>query len=77
MAASSEIKRVAIKHAAARLVHKLTVDEICDDLGVSRRTFYEWRMKGTGPKCTKLPNGELRVTEPDYQRWLDALKEVA
>ena len=34
-------------------------------------------MKGTGPECTKLPNGELRVTVPDYQRWLDALKKAA
>ena len=38
---------------------RLTVDDICDDLGISRRTFYEWRAKGNAPKCIKLPNGEL------------------
>jgi predicted DNA-binding transcriptional regulator AlpA len=55
----------------------LTVDEILTDLGdVSRRTFYEWRAKGTGPKCVKLPNGELRVRRAEYERWL-AEREAA
>lgn len=55
----------------------LTVDEILTDLGdVSRRTFYEWRAKGTGPKCVKLPNGELRVRRAEYDRWL-AEREAA
>ena len=49
----------------------LTVDEILTDLGdVSRRTFYEWRAKGTGPRCLKLPNGELRIRRTEYERWL-------
>ena len=55
----------------------LTVDEILSDLGdVSRRTFYEWRAKGTGPRCVKLPNGELRVRRTEYERWL-AEREAA
>lgn len=55
----------------------LTVDQILEDLGdVSRRTFYEWRAKGTGPKCVKLPNGELRVRRTEYERWL-AEREAA
>ena len=55
----------------------LTVDQILEDLGdVSRRTFYEWRAKGTGPKCVKLPNGELRVRRAEYERWL-AEREAA
>jgi predicted DNA-binding transcriptional regulator AlpA len=55
----------------------LTVDQILADLGdVSRRTFYEWRAKGTGPKCVKLPNGELRVRRAEYERWL-AEREAA
>jgi predicted DNA-binding transcriptional regulator AlpA len=56
----------------------LTVDEILADLGdVSRRTFYEWRAKGTGPKCAKLPNGELRVGRVEYERWLASREEAA
>jgi predicted DNA-binding transcriptional regulator AlpA len=55
----------------------LTVDEILADLGdVSRRTFYEWRAKGTGPRCVKLPNGELRIRRAEYERWL-AEREAA
>jgi predicted DNA-binding transcriptional regulator AlpA len=56
---------------------KLTVDEICTDLDISRRTFYEWRAKGTAPKCIKLPNGELRVYRAEYRQWLDAREDAA
>jgi DNA-binding transcriptional regulator YiaG len=28
---------------------KLTIAEVCADLGVSRRTLYEWRAKGRAP----------------------------
>jgi predicted DNA-binding transcriptional regulator AlpA len=55
----------------------LTVEEILEDLGgpdspLSRRTWQEWRAKGTGPKCIKLPNGELRVRRAEYDRWLNS-----
>jgi predicted DNA-binding transcriptional regulator AlpA len=56
----------------------LTVDDICEDLGgISRRTFYEWRAKGTAPKCIKLPNGELRVHRADYKQWLEDREKAA
>lgn len=55
----------------------LTVDDICTDLGVSRRTFYEWRAKGTAPKCRKLPNGDLRISPAEYARWLESREEAA
>lgn len=56
----------------------LTVTEILEDLGgpdgpLPRRTWQEWRAKGTGPKCIKLPNGELRVCRTEYERWLESL----
>jgi hypothetical protein len=59
----------------------LTVAEILADLGgpdgpLPRRTWQEWRAKGTGPKCVKLPNGELRVRRAEYERWL-AEREAA
>jgi len=56
---------------------KLTIAEVCADLGVSRRTFYEWRAKGKGPKCIRLPNGSLRIRRSEYQRWLAAHEEAA
>ena len=48
----------------------LTVNEFCDELGVARSTFYDWRAKGRAPKCMKLPNGELRIKRVDYDSWL-------
>lgn len=56
---------------------KLTVADICRDLGISPRTFYEWRAKGKAPKCIPLPNGALRVEPTEYRRWLDALAKGA
>jgi predicted DNA-binding transcriptional regulator AlpA len=50
---------------------------VCADLGVSRRTFYEWRAKGKAPKCITLPNRSLRVRRSEYQRWLAAHEEAA
>ena len=29
---------------------KLTIVEVCADLGISRRTVYEWRAKGRAPR---------------------------
>ena len=49
---------------------KLTIAEICADLDISRRTFYEWRAKSRAPKCITLPNGSLRIRRVEYQRWL-------
>ena len=72
MTANAKAKRTVVQ-----LHDKLTVADICADLRISRRTFYEWRMKGTGPECIPLPNGELRVTVSEYKRWLDARKKAA
>jgi len=63
--------------AAGRSGDKLTVADVCADLGISRRTFYEWRAKGTGPRCIPLPNGELRVRRSEYERWLEAREAAA
>ncbi|WP_028648102.1 AlpA family transcriptional regulator [Nocardiopsis sp. CNT312] len=52
----------------------LTVDDICADLGVARSTFHDWRAKRRAPKCTKLPNGSLRIRRSDYDHWLKELE---
>lgn len=62
-------------NSAAR--DKLSVADICADLDISRRTFYEWRAKGKAPNCIPLPNGELRVERREYSRWLEFLAEGA
>ncbi|MCD0452652.1 helix-turn-helix domain-containing protein [Actinocorallia sp. API 0066] len=54
----------------------LTVAEICDELEISRSTFYEWRLKGTGPRCAKLPNGRLRVRRAEFDRWISSREDA-
>ncbi|WP_436758494.1 helix-turn-helix transcriptional regulator [Streptosporangium sp. V21-05] len=56
---------------------KLTIADICEDLDISRSTFYDWRQKGRAPKCMRLPNGDLRVRRADYDRWLTSLEDAA
>lgn len=72
---------MAIDHRPPRGM--LTIREILEDLRdangkpLSLRTFYEWRAKGTAPRCIKLPNGQLRVRRAEYERWLQAREEAA
>lgn len=56
---------------------QLTVAEFCEELRIARSTFYEWRAKGNGPRCKKLPNGELRIRRTEVERWLDDLEDAA
>lgn len=56
---------------------KLTIADICEDLDISRSTFYDWRQKGRAPKCMRLPNGDLRVRRADYDRWLAGLEDAS
>lgn len=55
----------------------LTVDEVCQELEIARRTFYEWRAKKRAPRCIKLPNGALRVRRTDLDDWLESHYEEA
>jgi len=51
----------------------LTVEQVCEDLGIARSTFYEWRAKRKAPPCVKRPNGALRIRRVEYERWLESL----
>jgi excisionase family DNA binding protein len=55
---------------------RMTVLEVCSELRISRSTFYEWRAKGRAPRCTKLPNGEIRIRRIELDRWLTTCEEV-
>jgi predicted DNA-binding transcriptional regulator AlpA len=57
-------------HAQRRPGRHLTIDDVCDELKVSRSTFYDWRTKGRAPRCIKLPNGGLRVRRAVLDAWL-------
>jgi excisionase family DNA binding protein len=50
----------------------LTVDEVCTELKISRRTFDRWRALGTGPKSQRLGGtGPVRVRRSCLDQWLD------
>ncbi|WP_068920877.1 helix-turn-helix transcriptional regulator [Planobispora rosea] len=63
--------------ATGKLRGTLTLAELCDELQISRSTFYDWRAKGRAPRCLKLPNGDLRIRRTDLDRWLSALEDAA
>lgn len=58
-----------------RARNHLTVSEFCQELEISRSTFYDWRAKRRAPKCLKLPNGEIRIRRTELERWLNSCEE--
>ena len=55
----------------------LTIADLCEELDISRSTFYDWRAKRKAPPCFRLPNGDLRIRRTDYEDWLASLGEAA
>ena len=55
----------------------LTVADVCEELGITRSTFYDWRVKQKAPPCFRLPNGALRIKREDFNDWLSDLYEQA
>jgi excisionase family DNA binding protein len=62
---------------AERTRNKLTLAEVCAELGISRSTFYDWRAKRKAPRCITLPNGSLRIRRTELDRWLNAREDAA
>jgi hypothetical protein len=52
----------------------LTVPEIMTALKIHRRTWQHWRTRKRTPKMHRLPNGEFRIHQDDYQAWLAGLE---
>ncbi|WP_028647273.1 AlpA family transcriptional regulator [Nocardiopsis sp. CNT312] len=55
----------------------LTVDDFCEELGIARSTFNDWRAKGRAPKCAKLPNGQLRIRRSVFEQYMTTLEETS
>jgi excisionase family DNA binding protein len=62
---------------AERTGDKLTLAQVCTELGISRSTFYDWRAKRKAPRCITLPNGSLRIRREELDRWLNAHEDAA
>jgi excisionase family DNA binding protein len=62
---------------AVRARNMLTLAEVCEELKISRSTFYDWRAKRRAPRCIKLPNGDLRIRRSDLDNWLDDREDAA
>jgi predicted DNA-binding transcriptional regulator AlpA len=56
---------------------KLTLAQVCAELGISRSTFYDWRAKRKAPRCITLPNGSLRIRRIELDRWLNEREDAA
>ncbi|MFF8805033.1 helix-turn-helix transcriptional regulator [Streptomyces omiyaensis] len=63
--------------SAPKMRAMLTVPEICQELGITRSTFYDWRLKRRAPRCIKLPNGAIRVRRADLEIWLSEHEDAA
>lgn len=55
----------------------MTLQEIFEELEISKSTWNDWKNKGRAPKHFKLPNGQVRVRRTDFDEWLDHLAEVS
>ncbi|HET9897681.1 MAG TPA: helix-turn-helix domain-containing protein [Streptosporangiaceae bacterium] len=57
---------------SARSQEWLTVEQVCDELQVSRRTFDRWRARRNGPRCVRLGgNGPVRIKRCWLEDWID------
>jgi predicted DNA-binding transcriptional regulator AlpA len=59
---------------AKREPRYISVAAICEELEISRSTFYDWRANGKAPKAFPLPNGDLRITQESYDEWREQLE---
>lgn len=66
---TDKVRRTSSRH--------MTIMDVCEELGISRSTFYDWRKKRTAPPCLRLPNGDLRVRRTDFDDWLSSLCDGA
>jgi len=68
--------RPSVKDGAGRPVGRhLTIADLCEELGISRSTFYDWRVKRTAPRCFRLPDGDIRIRRSDYETWISSLED--
>ena len=51
----------------------LTVEEVCEELNIGRRTFERWRALGIAPRATRpTRNGPLKIRRSWLDEWAEA-----
>lgn len=55
----------------------MTLQDVYDELEISKSTWNDWKNKGRAPKHFKLPNGQVRIRRADFDKWLEQLAEVS
>ncbi len=50
----------------------ISIRQMAEDLGVSTSTVYKWSARGQPwfPRSIRLRNGDIRVRQDWYERWL-------
>jgi predicted site-specific integrase-resolvase len=54
----------------------MTLQEVYDELGISKSTWNDWKNKGRTPTMIKLPNNQVRIRRTVFDKWLEQLEEV-
>lgn len=56
----------------------LTVNEVCAELKISRRTFERWRARGTAPQYKRLgQGGPIRIKRVWLDDWMESEEGAA
>lgn len=50
--------------------------EICQELQIPLQTFYQWRVKGVGPRAYRFGR-HLRIDRRDFDEWLQSHVEAS
>ena len=53
----------------------LTPKDICTQLQITEKTFYQWRVKHLGPRAYRIGR-HLRISRTDYDSWLSSRLEA-
>ncbi|WP_194891346.1 helix-turn-helix transcriptional regulator [Catenulispora pinisilvae] len=54
----------------------LSINEVCEELGVARATFYRWRAHRKGPASLRLPNGTVRIRRSALTAFIAACEDA-
>lgn len=54
----------------------LTIEQVAEELQVSRGVLAQWRYEGVGPTYVKMSPRQVRYDTADVKAWIDAQKRT-